>query len=174
MKRLFSAVTAIAALGFAAACGGASTPRDTTPADPTTDSGVTTETAPTASSDAASTDGTTPGPGTDRGGQTEEPRPPVVPGSPIKYNSDLLGTDPDTAQSAIQQNLDDLCGTPRRCGVSVVIKGKGHCVRSIGPNPVYPGKTITVQARLCETETTEESPSPSKPESGKPSETTSG
>ncbi|MFC3455283.1 hypothetical protein [Amycolatopsis speibonae] len=174
MKRLFSAAMAIAALGFAAACGGASTPHDTDPADPTTDTGVTTEIAPTASPEESSPGGLTPRPGTARGGHTEEPRPPVVPGSPIKYNSDLLGTDPDTAEKAIGQNLEDLCKSPRRCGVSIVTAGKGHCIRSIGPNPVYPGKTITIQARLCETETTEESQSPSKSESGKPSETTSG
>ncbi|OXM49452.1 hypothetical protein [Amycolatopsis alba] len=171
MKRLFSAVAAIAALGFAAGCGGASPPRDTAPADLTTDSTVTTETAPTASSGAATTDGPAPGP---TGGHTEEPRPPIVPGSPIKYNSDLLGTDPDTAERAIGQNLEDLCKSARRCGVSIVTTGKGHCIRSIGPNPVRPGGTITIQARLCETEIPEESSSQPKSESEKPSETTSG
>lgn len=162
MKRLFSAMMAIAALGLVAACDGASTPRDTAPADLTTDSGVTTEVAPTASSG-----GPAPGP-------TDEPRPPVVPGSPIKYNSDLLDTDPATAKNAIEQELADLCKSRRRCGVSVVIAGKGDCIRSIGPNPVYPGKTITIRARACETETTEQSSTPPKSESEKPSETTSG
>ncbi|MFJ8916461.1 hypothetical protein [Amycolatopsis sp. NPDC102389] len=168
MKRLFSAAMAIAVLGFAAACGGASTPRDTAPADLTTDSGVTTETAPTASSDTATT-GPAPGPR-----RTEEPRPPVVPGSPIAYNSDLLGTDPATAKDAIEQNLERLCKSPRRCGVSVAIVGAGNCIRSIGPNPVAPGKTITIRARACETETTDESSVPPKSRSEQPSETTSG
>ncbi|RSN62615.1 hypothetical protein DMH01_08085 [Amycolatopsis sp. WAC 04182] len=154
MKRLFGTTMAIAALGFAAACGGASAPRDTAPSE------VTTETAPTASSDPAPTDG----PDTDRS------RPPLVPGSPIRYNSDLLGTDPATAKSAIEQNLERLCESSRRCGVSVVIAGEGNCIRSIRPNPVNPGKTITIQARACATE----SPAPSKSESEPPSGTTSG
>ncbi|WP_410579206.1 hypothetical protein [Amycolatopsis sp. lyj-108] len=168
MKRLISAAIAIAALGFTAACGGASTPRDTAPADLTTGSEVTTETAPTASSEAAPT-----GPGPRR---TEERRPPVVPGSPIKYNSDLLGTDPTTAKNAIEQNLADLCKSPRRCGVSVVIPNPdaGDCILSIGPNPVLPGKTIKIVARSCTTETTEESSAPPKSESTEPSETTGG
>ncbi|RSN34384.1 hypothetical protein DL990_11965 [Amycolatopsis sp. WAC 01416] len=168
MKRLFGTAIAIAALGFTAACGGASAPRDTAPADLTTGSEVTTETAPTASSEAAPT---APGPR-----RTEEPRPPVVPGSPIRYNSDLLGTDPTTAKNAIEQNLADLCKSPRRCGVSVVIAdaSAGDCIRSIGPNPVHPGKTITIRARSCTTETTEESSAPPKPESTEPSETTGG
>ncbi|WP_410649562.1 hypothetical protein [Amycolatopsis sp. cmx-4-54] len=156
MKRLFSVAMAIAALGFAAACGGTSTPRDTAPGE------LTTETAPTASSEATPTDG----PDTDRS------RPPVVPGSPIRYNSDLLGTDPATAKSAIEQNLERLCKSSRRCGVSVVIAdaNAGNCIRAIGPNPVQPGKTITIRARACETE----SSAPSKSESEQPSETTSG
>ncbi|MFI7116148.1 hypothetical protein [Amycolatopsis sp. NPDC049868] len=169
MKRLFSAAMAIAALGFATACGGTSTPRDTAPGDLTTDSGITTETAPTASSEATPT-----GPGTDRGPTKDSPPPGVVPGSPIKYNSDLLGTDPTTAKGAIEQNLERLCKSSRRCGVSVTIVGEGNCIRSIGPNPVRPGKTITIRARTCETETTEQSSAPPKSESTKPSETTGG
>lgn len=158
MKRLFGTALAIAALGFAAACGGTSTPRDTAPGDLTTDSGVTTETAPTASSEAIPT--------------KDSPPPGVVPGSPIRYNSDLLGTDPETAKGAIEQNLERLCASSRRCGVSVVIADEeaGNCIRSIGPNPVRPGKTITIRARACETE----SSAPSKSESEQPSETTSG
>ncbi|WP_039921945.1 hypothetical protein [Amycolatopsis decaplanina] len=172
MKRLFSAAMAIAALGFAAACGGGSTPRDTAPADLTTDSGATTtETAPTASSESASPSESAPG---TTSGHPGESRPPVIPGSPIRYNSDLLNAEPATAKNAIEQNLADLCLSPRRCGVSVVIAGKGDCIRAIGPNPVYPGKTITIQTRACETETTGESSAPPKPESAKPSETTSG
>ncbi|WET82270.1 hypothetical protein P3102_14220 [Amycolatopsis sp. QT-25] len=167
MKRLISTAIAIVALGFTVACGGASAPRDTAPADLTTDSTVTTETAPTASSEVVPT---APGP------RTEEPRPPVVPGSPIRYNSDLLGTDPATAKNAIEQNLADLCKSPRRCGVSVVIAdaSAGDCIRGIGPNPVHPGKTITIRARACAPETTEESSAPPKSESIEPSETTGG
>jgi len=163
MKRLFSVAMAIAALGFATACGGTSAPRDTAPGDLTTDSGVTTETAPTATSEPPPT-----GPGPTK----DSPPPGVVPGSPIRYNSDLLGTDPATAKNAIEQNLERLCKSPRRCGVSVVIADEeaGNCIRSIGPNPVYPGKTITVRARACETETTEESSAPPKSESTPPSE----
>ncbi|MBE1578080.1 hypothetical protein ACFORH_16635 [Amycolatopsis roodepoortensis] len=158
MKRLFGTALVIAALGFAAACGGASTPRDTAPGDLTTDSGVPTETAPTASSEVVPT--------------KDSPPPGVVPGSPIKYNSDLLGTDPETAKRAIEQNLERLCESSRRCGVTVVIADKeaGNCIRSIGPNPVRPGKKITIQARTCETE----SSAPSKSESEQPSETTGG
>lgn len=154
MKRLFGTALAIAALGFAAACEGTSTPRDTAPGDLTTE---------TASSEATPT-----GPG-----RTEDSRPPgVVPGSPIRYNSDLLGTDPITAKGAIEQNLERLCESPRRCGISVLIADKeaGNCIRSIGPNPVRPGKTITIRARACETE----SPAPSESESEQPSETTGG
>ncbi|RSN11293.1 hypothetical protein DMC63_29755 [Streptomyces sp. WAC 05977] len=159
MKRLFGTALAIAALGFAAACGGAPTPRDTAPGDLTTDSGVPTETAPTASSEVVPT--------------KDSPPPGVVPGSPIKYNSDLLGTDPATAKDAIEQNLERLCASSRRCGVSVVIadKAAGNCIRSIGPNPVRPGRTITIRARACETES---SAPPSKSESEQPSETTGG
>jgi predicted small lipoprotein YifL len=169
MKRLLSTMMAIAALGFAAGCGGATAPRDTAPADLTTDSGVTTETAPAASSGATTTDGNAPGPR-----RTEEPRPPVVPGSPIKYNSDLLGTDPATAKNAIEQNLADLCKSSRRCGVSVVITGEGNCIRSIGPNPVPPGGRIVILARTCKTETTKESSAPPKSESAKPSQSSGG
>ncbi|AIG77691.1 Conserved putative secreted protein [Amycolatopsis japonica] len=165
MKRLFSVAMAIATLGFATACGGTSAPRDTAPGDLTTDSGITTETAPTASSDAPPT-----GPGPTK----DSPPPGVVPGSPIRYNSDLLGTDPATAKDAIEQNLERLCKSSRRCGVSVVVVGEGNCIRSIGPNPVYPGKTITIRARACETETTEESSAPPKSESSQPTETTGG
>ncbi|MFD6069839.1 MULTISPECIES: hypothetical protein [Amycolatopsis] len=158
MKRLFGTAMAIAALGFAAACGGTSTPRDTSPSE------VTTETAPTASSDIGPTGGP----------DTEDSRPPVVPGSPIRYNSDLLGADPDTAKSAIEQDLERLCKSSRRCGVSVVIAGEGDCIRSIRPNPVNPGRTITIQAKACATETTEESSAPPKSESEQPSGTPSG
>ncbi|UUV33277.1 hypothetical protein NQK81_07430 [Amycolatopsis roodepoortensis] len=157
MKRLFGTALAIAALGFAAACEGTSTPRDTAPGD------LTTEIAPTASSEVTPT----------APGRTEDSRPPgVVPGSPIKYNSDLLGTDPETAKRAIEQNLERLCESSRRCGVTVVIADEkaGNCIRSIGPNPVRPGKKITIQARTCETE----SSAPSKSESAQPSETTGG
>ncbi|RSN34968.1 hypothetical protein DMC61_05925 [Amycolatopsis sp. WAC 04169] len=160
MKRLFSAAMAIVALGFAAACGGTSTPRDTAPGDLTTDSGITTETAPTASSEATPT--------------KDSPPPGLVPGSPIRYNSDLLGTDPETAKGAIEQNLERLCKSSRRCGVTVEVVGEGACIRSIGPNPVYPGKTIKIRAKACETGTTEESSAPPKSESTPPSETTGG
>ncbi|UMP03706.1 hypothetical protein [Amycolatopsis sp. EV170708-02-1] len=165
MKRLFSVAMAIAALGFTTACGGTSAPRDTAPGDLTTDSGITTETAPTATSEPPPT-----GPGPTK----DSPPPGVVPGSPIRYNSDLLGTDPATAKDAIEQHLERLCKSSRRCGVSVEIVGEGKCIREIGPNPVQPGKTIKIRAKACETETTEESSAPPKPESTPPSETTGG
>ncbi|EMD28718.1 hypothetical protein [Amycolatopsis azurea] len=169
MKRLFSAAMVIAALGFATACGGTSTPRDTAPADQTGGS-VTTELAPTAS--AGSTSSTSSGGG---GGHTDDPAPPGVPGSPIIYDHTRLGAAPETAKSDIEGDIRKVCG-PKLCGVKVVISGKGDCTASITLSPVKPGGTVTVKARACPSEVTEESTTSESPASSSepPAETTSG
>ncbi|WP_409492592.1 hypothetical protein [Amycolatopsis sp. cmx-11-12] len=165
MKRLFSAMMAIVALGFTAGCGDTSTPRDTAPADLTTDSGVTTEVAPTASSGATSGGG---------GGRTDDPKP-GVPGSPIIYDHTRLGAAPKTAKSDIEDDIRKVCG-PKLCGVKVVIVGSGGCTASITLSPVKPGGTVTVKAKACAPEVTEETTTSESPASTseQPAETTSG
>ncbi|WP_410604636.1 hypothetical protein [Amycolatopsis sp. lyj-90] len=169
MKRLFSAAMAIAALGFAAGCGGASAPRDTAPADQTT-GGVTTEIAPTAS--AGSTSSASSGGG---GGHTEDSKPPGVPGSPIIYDHTRLGAAPAIAQSDIQGDIRKACG-PGLCGVKVVVVGEGECTASITHSPVKPGGTVTIKAKVCPPEVTEETTTSESPASTseQPTETTSG
>lgn len=166
MKRLFSAMMAIAALGLVAACDGAPTPRDTAPADLTTDSGVTTEVAPTASSGATSSGG--------GGGRTDDPKP-GVPGSPIIYDHTRLGAAPKTAKSDIEDDIRKVCG-PKLCGVKVVIVGSGDCTASITLSPVKPGGRVTVKAKACAPEVTEETTTSESPASTseQPAETTSG
>ncbi|WP_414937770.1 hypothetical protein [Amycolatopsis sp. cmx-11-51] len=156
MKRLISAMTAIAALGFTSGCGGASPPRDTAPADLTTGSGVTTEIAPTAS--AGSTSSTSSGGG---GGHTDDPTP-GVPGSPIIYDHTRLGAAPETAKSAIEGDIRKVCG-PRLCGVRVIVVGEGECTASITRSPVKPGGTVTIKAKACAPEVTEETTTPESP-----------
>ncbi|MFC9256963.1 hypothetical protein [Amycolatopsis thailandensis] len=169
MKRLFSAVMAIAALGFTAACGGTSTPRDTAPADQTS-GGVTTEVAPTASAGPASSASSG-----GSGGHTDDPAPPGVPGSPIVYDHTRLGAAPETAKSDIEGDIRKVCG-PRLCGVKVVITGSGDCTASITHSPVKPGGTVTVKAKACAPEVSEETTSSESPVSSSeaPAETTSG
>ncbi|MEU3623084.1 hypothetical protein BS329_32215 [Amycolatopsis coloradensis] len=168
MKRLFSAMTAMVALGFTAGCDGTSAPRDTAPADQT-GGGVTTEVAPTAS--AGSTASASSGGG---GGHTDGPKP-GVPGSPIIYDHTRLGAAPETAKSNIQGDIRKVCG-PNLCGVKVVIVGKGDCTASITLSPVKPGGTVTVRAKACAPEVTEEATTSESPASTseQPTETTSG
>ncbi|MBB5857270.1 hypothetical protein ACFQ05_30680 [Amycolatopsis umgeniensis] len=169
MKRLFSATMAIAALGFATACGGTSAPRDTAPADVSTESGVTTEVAPTAS--AGSTSSASSGGG---GGHTDGPAP-GVPGSPIIYDHTRLGAAPTIAQSDIRGDIRKACG-PSLCGVKVVVVGKGECTASITHSPVKPGGTVTIKAVECKPEVTEETTTSESPVSTgeHPTETTAG
>lgn len=167
MKRLFSAVATIAALGFAAGCGGTSAPRDTAPAD-LTGTGATTEIAPTASASSQP-----PGGG---GGRTEDSEPPGVPGSPITYDHTRLGASPPIAKSDIEGDIRRGCPGGGLCGVKVVISGLGECISTITHSPVKPGGTVTIRAVACKPEVTEESTTSESPSSTseQPSETTSG
>ncbi len=170
MKRLFGTAMAIAALGCAAGCGGASAPRDTAPADLTGSGGVSTEIAPTAS--AGPTSSASSGGG---GGHTEDSDPPGVPGSPIKDDHTRLGATPGTAKSGIEDDIRQVCGA-NLCGVRVVITGSGECVGFITHSPVKRGGTVEVKAVGCTPEVTEETTTSESPVStgGQPAETTTG
>ncbi|MEV6910152.1 hypothetical protein [Amycolatopsis sp. NPDC051071] len=173
MKRLFSAAMAIAALGFAAGCGGASAPRDTAPGD-LTGSGVSTEIAPTASaSSGPSASSASSGGG---GGHTEGSDPPGVPGSPIIYDHTRLGASPAIAKAEIEGDIRNGCPGHGLCGVKVVITGSGECITSITHSPVKPGGTVTIKAVACKPEVTEETTTSESPvsTSEQPVATTSG
>jgi hypothetical protein len=79
-----------------------------------------------------------------------------VPGGPVDYDSTLVGLIAVEARASVRGQLEDLCGADG-CGVEVVLEGTGECTRSIGPDPVPRGGTVTVTARPCnEPETTDE------------------
>lgn len=85
------------------------------------------------------------------GGPKENPDPPGVPGSPIDYDSTLLYAPeitPKTVKESIEGELESKCGMDR-CRVKVVVEGSGNCAVAIGPDPVFPDKTITVVAGQC-------------------------
>jgi hypothetical protein len=80
---------------------------------------------------------------------------PGVPGSPIDYDSTILGApggvSPKGAKANVEAELDELddkCKT-NRCGIKIVINGSGACATSISPDPVYPGQTITIDTGPC-------------------------
>lgn len=84
-------------------------------------------------------------------GPEVEPDLPGVPGSPIDYDSTLLYAPeitPKTVKESIEIELESKCEVDR-CGVKVVVEGSGNCAVAIGPDPVFPGKTITVVAGQC-------------------------
>ncbi|GHH09559.1 hypothetical protein GCM10017790_17770 [Amycolatopsis oliviviridis] len=131
---------------------------------------MTTEIAPTASAgptSSASSGG--------NGGRTDDPDRPGVPGSPIIYDHTRLGAAPETAKSDIEGDIRKVCG-PKLCGVRVVITGSGDCTASITLSPVKPGGTVTVEAKACASEVTEETTTSESPASSSepPAETTSG
>ncbi|WP_431924432.1 hypothetical protein [Amycolatopsis tucumanensis] len=112
---------------------------------------------------------------TERTRTSKKSAPPGVPGSPINYDSTVRAAGPTSAQGAILRELAEFCG-PDRCGVRVRIVGSGDCATDISPDPVYPGGTITITAKPCETTeetTTEESTEESSSEQST-SDTTGG
>jgi hypothetical protein len=90
---------------------------------------------------------------------------PGVPGSPIEYDSTLLGNIATDVQQSIEGELAGKCG-PDRCGVRVEIsyRGDGICATKIAPDPVRPQETITIDAGAgpCE------APNPPPDETGEP------
>lgn len=134
----------VAACVILVGCGGSSTPGEPSAGDVPT-SEVPSLPAPT-------TRGQQPAPETSGGGAAENPDQPGVPGSPIDYDSTLLeapgGITPDGVKGSIQRELENKCEV-NRCGVKVVIKGRGACAVAIGPDPVYPGQTITIDTGPC-------------------------
>jgi hypothetical protein len=126
-----------------AGCGGSTTPGDL-PASDIPTSEVSGLPAPTP-------EGQQPAPET-RNDPRQNPDPPGVPGSPIDYDSTLLsapgGITPAGAKTSIEGELESKCEV-NRCGVKVVIKGRGACAVAIGPDPVSPGQTITIVTGRC-------------------------
>lgn len=102
--------------------------------------------------------------------QTSKREPPGVPGSPIDYDSTVLAAGAKGARNSVLRELEEACG-PGRCGVTVVIVGKGDCAARIAPDPVYPGGTVTVTATSCES-TEESTPEESTAESSSGGENT--
>ena len=125
-------------------CGGSSTPEES-PASVTSSSEVTGLPSITGGQEPASETGNDP---------KENPDPPGVPGSPIDYDSTLLGAPgitPEGVKGSIEFDLERECGV-NRCGVTVKIEGSGNCAVKIGPDPVRPGQTVTVVAGQCSSE----------------------
>lgn len=91
---------------------------------------------------------------------------PGVPGSPIRYDSTLLGASPEVAKSSIEAELAAQCG-PDLCGVRVVLRPRGTegCISEISPMPVDPGGTVTVHhGPQCAEQRGETLPEDTRPE----------
>ncbi|MBN6039597.1 hypothetical protein [Amycolatopsis sp. 195334CR] len=104
------------------------------------------------------------------GGAEVTDEPPDIPGGPIDYDNTRTGggRSPAEVKEDMEGQLADheQCGR-NRCGVKVVISGKGDCVESVTPRPVKPGGRITVLARPCIDDEKPPSEEPSE-EAGKP------
>jgi hypothetical protein len=147
MKWLYGGVVAVCVV--LAGCGDSSVPGDPTGEDVPT-------------SEAPEAPATTNGPRPKPDDSPPDNGSPGVPGSPIDYDSTVRGDGPENAKALIESELATKCKNKSRCGIKVVIKGRGKCIPSVSPDPVRPGQTITIVAEPCPT--TEENP----PTSDKP------
>jgi hypothetical protein len=138
MKWLRGAAVTITAVGMlgVVGCGQSTTPS--------------TEETPTSEASTPQTAPDEPGSVVPKSPASRQSRKPGVPDSPIDYDNTRTGFNisPAQARAAVEQDLRTKCG-PGRCQVTVTTTGRGDCVKSIGPRPVYPGGKVTVVAMGC-------------------------